>query len=161
MRNNSEGQRKLAQFDIPFVEVGKATLVQVGGPTNNLQNVRMNDVTFFAHSNGLDPHIWTTHDTGGEFINGGPYLTGPAVPLSGNNLNAYFTINRWDNGKWGANVSGGGTYDGTGIMNGTKIEMQGGAAGAYTGSTSGTFQGTGAGTAREVLPTLPGPPESP
>jgi hypothetical protein len=59
---------------------------------------------------------------------------------------AKFKVNRWDNNKWGANIT-----DGIGILNRTDVEgtvnitFKGGAAGAYTGTISGDFSGTGTG----------------
>jgi len=130
----------LQAMNIPAIQVGSATLTQQGAPVNNLSNVTMADVRFFATSTGSVPKIWATNAVGGNF-SAAPSVTGPAVPLAGGGLNANFGINNWGNGTWGANVTGGtGTLSG-GSYNGS-VNFQGGAAGRIG---AGSFNGTGAG----------------
>ncbi|GAG07816.1 unnamed protein product, partial [marine sediment metagenome] len=139
MAGTESGSAELNAVNIPCIEIGKATLT---GSSSKL-DVHMNDVTFFAYSIGDDPRIWATNDVGGTYSS--IPETGHTVNLSGGGLNADFETNTWDSGNWGANVSGSGTYSGTGTMNGSSIQMNGGAAGTYT---DGSFTGTGAGVAR-------------
>jgi hypothetical protein len=134
----AEGQRKLQQLNIPCIEIGRASL----SGNSNLMNVKMNDVTFFAYSNGANPRIWATNGVNGSY-SGAP-AAGHTVNLSGSGLNADFQVNNWNNQKWGANVSGGGvlTRNAGGTVN---VQMQGAAAGQYG---NGQFSGTGAGVSR-------------
>ncbi|MFC1858809.1 hypothetical protein ACFL9U_12410 [Thermodesulfobacteriota bacterium] len=145
---------KLKQLNVPLIEIGRTTLAQSAGTVNNLQNVQMNDVTFFSYKTGNDPRIWATEGVGGEFV-GTPAIVGEtgfaSVPLSnGNGLNANFDVQKWDNistpQTWAATVDGGGT------LNDTTIWMQGGAAGQIGVDVNGNtdpdgFGGTGAGVA--------------
>jgi len=148
-----QGREKLTALNIPCIEIGKTSLTQAGGTVNNLQNVYMNDVTFFAYRTGANPRIWATDKVGGDYV-GTPSTTGPAVPLSGSHgLSASFDMNRWDaspGGNWGANVTGGGTYTGAGTMNGMNVDMKGAAAGKIDTPASGKFSGTGSGQANRL-----------
>lgn len=49
MTQTAEGQAKLAQLNIPYAEVGRATLT---GSGNNFTDLTMADTIFFAYSNG-------------------------------------------------------------------------------------------------------------
>lgn len=136
---------------IPAVQVGQATLSQASGTTvNNLSNVAMNNVGFYAYSTGAAPKIWATNNVSGSY-SGTPSTSGlPAnnVPLSGGGLNANFNVNQWNGGTWSATVAGSGALS-SGSYN-QPIQFAGGAAGAIqpaTGST-GSFSGTGAGIAK-------------
>jgi hypothetical protein len=147
-----QGREKLTALNIPCIEIGKTSLTQSAGPVNNLQNVYMNDVTFFAYRTGANPRIWATDKVGGDYV-GTPATTGPAVPLSGSHgLSAGFEVKRWDGpgGNWGANVAGGGTYSGAGTMNGMNVQMKGAAAGKIDTPSAGTFSGTGSGQANRL-----------
>ncbi len=129
----------LERIDIPCVEIGRASL---SGEGNHLA-VDMNDVIFFSYATGGDPAIWATNGVSGSF-NETPQ-TGIPVQLSGNGLNADFTIRAWDNGRWAAAVE-----NGNGVLNRSdaaagKIGFQGGAAGTF--DAGGLFSGSGAGTA--------------
>jgi len=131
--------------------VGQATLSQASGTTvNNLSNVAMNNVGFYAYSTGAAPKIWATNNVSGSY-SGTPSTSGlPAnnVPLSGGGLNANFNVNQWNGSTWSATVAGSGALS-SGSYN-QPIQFTGGAAGAIqpaTGST-GSFSGTGAGIAK-------------
>lgn len=141
MTATAEGQAALQQLNIPFAEVGRATLT---GTDGNL-SVDMNDVIFFAYSNGTAPSIWAIATNG---ING-TYAADPAanavVNLSGSGLSANLTVQQWTGGNWMSTVSGSGTYSGTGTLNGSSVQLSGAAAGTYG---SGAFSGTGAGVAK-------------
>lgn len=127
------GRVTLAELNIPCIEIGKVKLD--GG--NNILNVHMEDVTFFAYSTGADPRIWATDGVSGGYSS--MPTNGDSVPLSGSGIKVDFTVNAWGSGVWGANVNGGGNF------NGSTIQMNGAAAGTYTGASSGEFTGTGAG----------------
>lgn len=129
---------------IPAIEVGKATLTQASGTVNNLSNVTMNNVGFYAYSTGVAPKIWATNSVGGSY-SGTPSTSGPAVPLSGGGLNANFNVNQWNGSTWSANVAGSGNLSG-GSYTGA-VQFTGGAAGAIQ-PAAGTFSGTGAGLAK-------------
>jgi len=154
LASTAQGREKLAALNIPCIEIGKTSLTQQGGAVNNLQHVYMNDVTFFAYSTGATPRIWATKDVGGDYL-GTPSVDGPAVPLIGNHgIRADLQIQKWDGagGFWGANVTGGGTYRGSGSLNGTSITMNGAAAGKIDHPSSGQFSGTGSGMASPAQP---------
>ena len=128
----------LEQLNIPAVEVGRANLT---GSGNNL-TVNMNNVIFLAPSTGAAPSIWATGTVNGSYT-ANPAI-GQAVILTGNGLRTAFTPTKWGNDNWLATVSGHGTYNGPGSMNGSNIQMQGAGAGTYR---AGTFSGTASGTA--------------
>ncbi len=129
---------------IPAIEVGKATLTQASGTVNNLSNVTMNNVGFYAYSTGVAPKIWATNSVGGSY-SGTPSTSGPSVPLSGGGLRANFNVNQWNGSTWSANVAGSGNLSG-GSYTGA-VQFIGGAAGAIQ-PAAGTFSGTGAGLAK-------------
>ena len=129
----------LEALNIPCIEVGRATLTG----SSDLLNVHMNDVTFFAYSTGADPRIWATKDVGGSYS--GIPNPGHTVNLIGGGLNANFAVNNWSNNRWGANVNGSGTLQRRDIGGTVNINFKGAAAGSYR---NGSFNGTGAGTAR-------------
>jgi hypothetical protein len=142
-----EGREKLKLLNMPYVQVGQTTLSQGGGTVNGMQNVTMNDVKFLAYSTGGAPRAFMSPDVNGQH-DGSVVAGGPAVPLTGaQGVSADFQVNRWDGpgGNWGADITGGGTYTGTGSMNGTTVEMNGFGAGTIG---SDTFSGTAAGTAK-------------
>jgi hypothetical protein len=68
------------------------------------------------------------------------------VGLSGNGLNANFTMNYWNGSNWGANVAGSGNLSG-GSYTGP-VDFKGGAAGRIDQPGAGQFSGTGAGIAK-------------
>lgn len=144
MAQTAQGRAALQQLNIPFVEVGRANLT---GTNGNL-NVNMNNVIFFAYQTGAAPKIWATGDVNGAYL--AAPAAGNAVALAGNGLNANFNVKAFDASakKWTATVDGGGSYSGTGTMNGSNVQMNGAAAGTNTGAGPGTFSGTGAGVAQ-------------
>jgi hypothetical protein len=142
---DAEKNAFMAAMKIPAINVGQATLTQGVGTVNNLSNVAMNNVTFFATSTGAAPKIWATNDVSGNYA-AAPSLTGPSVNLSGNGLNATFNVNYWDGANWGARVAGSGTLSG-GSYTGA-VEFKGGAAGKIDQPAAGSFSGTGAGVAK-------------
>lgn len=139
MTTTAEGQATLQQLNIPFAEVGRATLT---GTDGNL-SVTMNDVIFFAYSNGSSPTIWATNGVSGS------YSTDPSanttVALTGSGLSANFVVQQWTGGNWMSTVDGSGTYSGTGTLNGSSVQFSGAAAGTYG---SGSLSGTGAGVTK-------------
>jgi hypothetical protein len=141
--SDAEKNAFMAAMKIPAINVGQATLTQGAGVVNNLSNVTMNNVTFFATSTGAVPKIWATNDVRGNYA-AAPSLTGPAVNLSGNGLNATFNVNYWDGANWGARVAGSGNLSGGSYAG--PVDFKGAAAGAIK-PEAGSFSGTGAGIA--------------
>ena len=146
-----EGREKLRLLNMPYVQIGQTNLSQGPGTVNGMQNVTMNDVRFLSYSDGGAPRAFMSPDVNGQH-DGSVVAGGPAVTLTGaQGISANFAVNRWDGpgGNWGADITGGGTYTGTGTMNGSTIQMNG--YGAGTVNTS-TFSGTAAGAAKLVPP---------
>ncbi|MBI5643741.1 MAG: FecR domain-containing protein [Deltaproteobacteria bacterium] len=139
MTQTSTGQAALQSLNIPYVEVGRATL---SGTDGNL-SVTMTDTAFFAFSSGASAKLWATDSVSGTYAS--TPSTGTAVSVTGGGISGTFTVQQWSSGNWLSAVSGSGTYSGTGTMNGSSVQMTGAAAGTYS---SGAFSGTGAGTAR-------------
>lgn len=140
MTGTAEGQASLASLNIPYAEIGRATLT---GTDGNL-SVTMTDVIFFAYSSSdVAPKIWATNSISGSYA-ADPSI-GNAVSVTGGGLSANFTVKQWSGNYWMSTVSGSGTYSGTGAMNGSSVQMDGAAAGTYS---TGSFSGTGAGTAK-------------
>lgn len=141
-------QAKLAQLNIPFVEVGRAGLTGSGTIGGSPATVNMNNVIFFAYSSGAAPKVWATGDVQGTYTCSA--CGGGVIPVAGNGLSATFNVQTFDTAgqKWIATVAGGGSYTGTGTMSGTNVIMDGAAAGTNSGGIGGTFSGTGAGVAQ-------------
>ena len=134
--------------------MGQATLSQAPNTmVNNLSNVTMNNVGFYAYSTGVAPKIWATNNVSGSY-SATPSTSGAAinnVRLSGNGLTATFNVNHWNGNTWGANVAGSGTLTNTTAGDYTgNIKFMGGAAGTIQPATgsAGSFSGTGAGIAK-------------
>jgi len=120
--------------------VGKAALTG----ESEILDVTMNEVTFFSYSTpSAPPRVWATDSVSGSYSQT-PDI-GHQVPLNGGGLSADFSIQRWDNNKWGAKVEGGGVLQKSDGSGGVNVDFKGGAAGDYTGASSGTLQGTGSG----------------
>ena len=134
----AEGRKKLQQLNIPCIEIGRANL----SGRNALMSVNMNDVTFFAYSNGASPKIWATDGVNGTYRSAPN--PGHSVSLSGNGLNAAFKVNNWNNQTWGATVKGAGALNRNtgGTVN---VQFNGAAAGTHQ---NGRFSGTGAGVTK-------------
>jgi hypothetical protein len=144
MAGTVEGKAKLAQLDIPCVQVGVTDLEGSGAG----MSVYMNDITFFAYSTGAAPKIWTTGDVEGTFSSMPSTSTSVSLTsTSGGSITGTFGVNIWESNKWEAAVSGSGNLTRTDITGTVNVNMTGGAAGTYTGDSSGTFSGTGAGVA--------------
>ncbi|MBI4379129.1 MAG: hypothetical protein HY578_08550, partial [Nitrospinae bacterium] len=141
-----ENQSTLQQLNIPSIEVGRGTLNGSGKIGGKPIDVNMNDVIFFAYSNGTAPKIWATGNVNGTYECSTCNPT--AVPLSGSGLNATFKIKVFDTStqKWMAEVNGSGTLSG-GSYNGS-VKFDGAAAGVNTGPGQGTFSGTAAGVTK-------------
>jgi hypothetical protein len=139
MTQTTAGQTALNDLNIPYAEVGRATLT---GSDGNV-SMSMTDVVFFAYSSGDAARIWATNNVTGTYTT--DPVSGTTVALSGYGLSTNFTVTTWGGGYWASTVSGSGTYSGTGTMNGSAVQMSGGSAGAYG---SGAFSGTGAGVVR-------------
>lgn len=137
MLQSVEGQAKLAQLNIPYAEVGRATL---SGSGNNFTSLSMTDTIFFAYNSGEAPKIWTTGNVSGSYT-ADPALSVP-VPLSGGVLTADFTPRAWDtvNGQWRSDISGSGGYNGS-------TSFKGAGAGAIN-TGNATISGTAAGIAK-------------
>ncbi|RZB30238.1 MAG: hypothetical protein SRB1_02518 [Desulfobacteraceae bacterium Eth-SRB1] len=148
MTDTDLGKDKLAQLNIPCIEVGRTNLT---GSADGM-TVNMNDTTFFAYSNGAAPRIWATGDVSGSYTS--DPSVGTSVPLIGTsgNINANFDVQKWDTNQWAAGVTGSGT------VADHDINMSGAAAGQYS---SNNFSGTGAGVALPGISELPSPPGSP
>jgi hypothetical protein len=146
MAATTSGRNTLNALNIPCVEIGNATLVQSAGAANNIQNMVMNNVTFFAYSQGGSPRIWATGNITGNYIGTPDIYGGPSVTLRGDGLSADLSMVRWDNGKWGAEVYGNGSLTRTDVAGTVPLQLDGVAAGQYT---SGSLTGTGAGVAEE------------
>jgi len=137
MTGNNQDLNTLSALRIPYVEIGRTNL----SGSNGTLLVHMNDVIFFAYSEGARPLLWACPDAGGTY---GAYPTiGDVVLLGGQGFDSSvsFGITRWaetgtGTGKWAAAVSGPGT------VSGYQIRINGGAAGTFG---SGIFGGTGAG----------------
>jgi hypothetical protein len=149
LASTEAGRDKLAELDIPSIEIGSASLAGSGSfdSGTGTMNVSMSDVKFFAYSAGGNPLIWSTGSVGGNYT-GSPLVDGSwVVPLissgpSGYDLYADFVLRAWDGSKWGANIDNGVGEDGT-------FSFSGAAAGNISGSD---FTGTAAGT---VYPPAP------
>ena len=146
MAATTSGRNTLTALNIPCVEIGNATLVQSAGAANNIQNMVMDNVTFFAYSQGGTPRIWATGNISGNYIGTPDIYGGPSVPLRGDGLSADLSVVRWDSGKWGAEVYGYGSLTRTDVAGTVPLQLDGVAAGQYA---SGNLTGTGAGTAEE------------
>lgn len=160
MASTSSGQAKLQQLNIPAIEVGRTNLagylVAGASGASDFVSVFMNNVIFFAPTNGQKPSIWATNGITGQysFSNGlltGSNITNPnnAITLSNNSgINANFQFNQWNatNNTWLSTIS-----NGTGTLSGGSytgaINFNGAAAGAIN-TSAGTFTGTGAGISK-------------
>ena len=135
------GRDKLAALNIPAFEIGNASMM---GSNGNLDVY--NDMKVFAYASGGRPCIWTS-TVSGNFTGGAPPIDS-TVSLSGGGFSSDFVVKRWDNSKWGAAIDNGwGFFTRTDNSQSEEIMFKGGAAGNYTGTTSGTFQGYGSGRA--------------
>jgi len=143
MTQNSADQAKLAQLNIPFVEVGRATLTDQGTGLigGSPATVNMNNVIFFAYSNGAAPKIWATGDVQGTYTCSA--CGGGTIPVAGNGLSANFNVQTFDTAgkKWIATVNGTGGFNGS-------TSFQGAAAGINDGTIGGNFSGTASGVAK-------------
>ena len=137
MTHTTEGQAQLSQLNIPYAEVGRATLT---GRGNNFEDLTMTDTVFFAYNSGEAPKIWATGNVSGSYT-ADPVLN-IAVPLAGGGLTAGFTPRSWDtgNGQWRSEIAGSGGFNGS-------TSFQGAGAGTInTGDSS--ISGTAAGIAK-------------
>ncbi|MFP4308252.1 MAG: FecR domain-containing protein [Desulfococcaceae bacterium] len=133
------GRERLAELNIPGVEIGRATLAG----SSEIMDVRMEDVAFFSRRTGGDPRIWATDRVGGSALEAPE--AGHLVELSGGGLSADFEVGQWADGKWDAHVWGDGLLernDGAGISD---VYFEGRAAGRF--GEGGRFQGTASGIA--------------
>ncbi|MFC1891020.1 hypothetical protein ACFLZT_01340, partial [Thermodesulfobacteriota bacterium] len=151
LSETASGRNKLAELNIPAINIGRADLIGSGSFSGDTMNVNMNNVTFFDYSGSSKPLIWATGDVTGTY-SGTPLNDGTwSVPLSSSDhvntsgLTADFVVQVWDTGNntWGANID-----NGSGALSGQPFSFSGGAAGNIAGSA---FSGTASGKA--------GPPE--
>jgi hypothetical protein len=155
MAATGAGRAKLAQLDIPCIQVG-ATDLTGSNAEGTLASVTMSGVKFFAYSTGESPKIWATGSVSGTTnATYGVDPSGQQIYLNGTGFsNVAFTMGNYDNskvgGKWNASVSG------SGIVSSNSIQIEGNAAGLVTtvGSvgaaapTNGAFVGTASGVVR-------------
>jgi len=158
MAADPAGRTKLQQLNIPAFEVGRTdlsgSLIAGSGESLDYVSVLMNNVAFFAPSNGQKPGIWATNNVTGQydFSNGNISSdtitnTDNVISVSnGDNINADFQFTHWNktNNTWtGAIKNGNGTLSG-GSYNGP-VDFRGAGAGTLTGTNSGSLSGTAAG----------------
>jgi hypothetical protein len=135
----------------PAFEVGRTTLSGsvLAGPATQLDyiSVTVKDVIFLAPSTGQAPTLWNTNDISGSYRFGSNIVNGVgSIPVSdGNGITGDFNIGQWGNNNWSGTMNGQGNLSG-GSYNGP-VNFQGGVDGTHTGGTSGSFSGTGSGTA--------------
>jgi len=113
----------------------------------------MNNVIFFAPNTGQPPTLWATKEVSGSYT-GSPNPVDNTYQLTGSGLSVDFTFKAWDttNNKWGATISGGGTYSNSGqTMHGMTINIKGAAAGSID-SSQNKFSGTAAGIVTRATP---------
>jgi hypothetical protein len=143
VQNNQEA---LEALNIPYIEIGNTNLTGSGG---NLTSVNMNDVTFFAYSDGAMPRIWATGDVNGTTTT--TIAVDDTATLSGTGFSGVeFTVTGSDGvigGNWSASVEGSGT------VGGYPIDITGGAAGTVDSQNS--FSGTGAGVSSRAYVVVP------
>jgi hypothetical protein len=137
LTGTDEGRAKLAQLNIPAIEVGKVTLT---GSGNNFDALSMNDVTFFAPSTGAPPQLWATGNVSGSYTSPPVVITPTPISLSGSGLIADFTFKTWDTetGRWLSTINGTGGFNGS-------TAFQGAGAGIGAAAGSGDISGTAAG----------------
>lgn len=149
MAGTDAGKAKLQQLGIPAVQVGSADLKGTASGIDMSGSYGMNEVKFFAATNGGKPQIWATNSVSGSYLSS---PVGVSVPLSGGGLTANFAMQQLNTNKWLATVNGSGTLTGGGIpttYTSSSIQFKGAGAGTYTGTTTnGTFTGTAAGHAK-------------
>ena len=148
---------KLAQLNIPYIEVGRANFSGGNEFNNGWMTVELNNVNFFAYSDGGQARVWATNNVSGSYGLSSGTAVGWNMNLRGSepeghpipaNLNAQFTVQTWDsvNNKWGASIDGG-----TGTVNNKAITFSGAAAGNIDPNNS-QISGTASGTASAPLP---------
>jgi len=144
---NTAGNEALEALNIPYIEVGRTNLSGSGG---NLTLVNMNDVTFFAYSDGASPRIWATGDVQGVTNGSDPTIEGFNTATLGDDVNFIDSVNFIMNNYGAATEAWDASVNGSGTVGGQPIDMEGGAAGTVDSTT--TFSGTGAGVARPSVP---------
>jgi hypothetical protein len=135
---------KLQQLNIPAVEIGRASFSGAGSDASGSLNISLNDVRYFAPSTGERPSIWASDAVSGSFTGNPGALSVPLGQTGGTNASSLapnLQMQDWSSGAWRADVTAAGGTVGAH----TGIGMQGTAAGAYTGTNSGTLGGTAAG----------------
>ena len=161
MAADPAGRNKLQQLNIPAFEVGRTnltgSLVAGSGESLDYVSVLMNNVAFFAPSNGQKPGVWATNDVSGQYnfshgvISAGTITgTDNVIAISnGNGISADFQFKQWNttNNTWSSGIENGTGNLSGGSYNGS-VNFRGGAAGTLTGTNSGSFSGTAAGIAK-------------
>ena len=161
MAADPAGRNKLQQLNIPAFEVGRTnltgSLVAGSGESLDYVSVLMNNVAFFAPSNGQKPGVWATNAVTGQYDFSHGIITPGTITNSdnviaisnGNGISADFQFKQWNtaNNTWSAGIQNGtGTLSG-GSYNGP-VNFRGGAAGTLTGTGSGSLSGTAAGVVK-------------
>jgi len=135
----------------PAFEVGRTTLsgALVAGPAGQFDfiSVLAKDVVFLAPSTGQAPTLWNTNNISGSYSFGPNIVNGVVtVPVSnGRGITGNFNVSQWGSNNWSGAMNGHGDLSGgpyTGPVN-----FQGSVRGTHTGGASGSFAGTGSGTA--------------
>lgn len=140
------GQAKLAQLNIPAVQVGSATLTYTytaPPPDHNFTTLSMNDVKFFSFASGQAPNLWATSSVTGSYT-AAPVIN-TAITVAGGGLSANFTFQQWGSSNWLATVDGSGSLSG-GSYTGS-VNFSGAASGTFN-TTPGTISGTASGVAK-------------
>jgi hypothetical protein len=161
MAADPAGRAKLQQLNIPAFEVGRTnltgSLIAGSGESLDYVSVLMNNVAFFAPSNGQKPGVWATNAVNGQYDFSHSILTPGNITgadnviaiSNGDGISADFRFTQWNtaNNTWSSGIRNGtGTLSG-GSYNGP-VSFRGGAAGTLTGTNSGSFSGTAAGTVK-------------
>ncbi|MGV8058234.1 MAG: hypothetical protein AB2L12_09465 [Smithellaceae bacterium] len=134
LASSTAGQATLAALNIPSVIVGS---VNLSGSDGNWSSLSINNMGFYASTSGGKPQIWASNNVSGTMVSVSVPLNVATHLTGAGGFAADFTVRRFDNNKWAADIK-----NGVGGFNGTNT-FQGGAAGTYSGSSvSGTASGT-------------------
>ena len=127
MAADPAGRTKLQQLNIPAFEVGRTnltgSLVAGSGESLDYVSVLMNNVAFFAPSNGQKPGVWATNVVTGQYDFSHGIITPGTITnadnviaiSNGNGISADFQFKQWNttNNTWSAGIQ-----NGTGTLSG-------------------------------------------
>ncbi|MEO5358552.1 MAG: FecR family protein [Nitrospirae bacterium YQR-1] len=150
----------LSTLNIPSVEIGRTSLSGTLTLGSDYVNMYMSNVVFFASSSGSSPAIFTIGSISGSYSFGTSLnttnITNSTNELtladSSSSLYMYLHFNQWSGNAWTATIgpsfnrldTNSGGYL-TGSTWSGNVNLSGAAGGAYTGLTSGSLSGNGAG----------------